>query len=133
MCGGPRLAPSNGFTFVEIVVVVATILVLAGLAFTFWMGAYGSKVLNTVAMTDVANAGKALEAVPDSTQYELTVTGPGAIPGIPGASVSKGTTLFLRRSLQGGDYDVYVRGTHVGGSTTYYFQNGTLYADSEIL
>ncbi|MBI3784337.1 MAG: type II secretion system protein [Deltaproteobacteria bacterium] len=123
----------RGFTFIEIVVVVAMILVLGAIAFTFFMGVYSTRVLNTVAMTDVANVAKAMEAISDSAQFEMTVTGPGPVPSVPGARVSKGTTLFLRRLLQGRDYDVYIRGTYQGGSVTYYFQNGTLYADSEAL
>jgi len=129
----PEGQSARGFTFVEIVFVVSIILVLAGMAIALWMGVYGKKVFNIVAMTDVVNTARAVEAIADGRQFELTVSGPGLIPGLPAARISKGTTLFVRRLLEGNNYTLYIRGVHSSGSIVYYFQDGTLYADSEPL
>jgi prepilin-type N-terminal cleavage/methylation domain-containing protein len=123
----------NGFSFVELVFVLSVIAILSGIALAFWLGVYRQRVFNTVALTDVANVARAVDGLPDPNVFSMTVTGPGPIPGVPGAQLSGGTTLFLRRSKEGESFSFYLRGSHSAGSVTYYFQDGTMFADSEPL
>lgn len=113
--------------------VMATLSVLAGLSVGLWMGTYAQKFFNAMTMSDVANTAKVMASIEDGSQFSMTVTGPGSVPGLPAIRVSGGITLFLRRTRQDNGYLTYVRGHHPRGSVVYYSENGTLYADDQRL
>ena len=83
------------------------------------------RLSNATALTDVTNAGAALQDLRANTNLEVTIVGPALLPGRMGARVSPGTTLFVKRSAEG---HTYVRGSHTNGSVVYYLVNGKVYA-----
>ena len=112
---------------------IELLLVLAVLAVLGELGVAASNVLrqrayDAVALSDVLNVGKALEALDDDTTFSETIEGPASIPWLPGPRVSKGTTLNVQRTRQGKGFNTYVRGSHHDGSAAYYLENGSLSA-----
>ncbi len=109
------------------------LMVLAVLSILGKLGVEASSVMrqrayDATALSDVLSAGKALEALNDTTTFSVTIEGPASTPGLPGPRVSKGTTLNVQRTRQESGFSTYVRGAHQNGSATYYFQNGSLSA-----
>jgi hypothetical protein len=91
---------------------------------SFWSyRATVQRAANAVARADVLEAARALQEMPEEVRFQLMVRGPAFLPDSRGTRVSEGTTLFLER----GDGESYVRGTHTGGTTTYYVRNGDLF------
>ncbi len=123
-----RLSAPHGFSLIELMVVAGIILVLAALAVPAYH-MFRQQSYDSTALSDVVNAGHALEGLDNSETFSVTVTGPGSIPGLPGPQVSSGTTLFLRRlQQQGTGYSSLVQGAHRSGTLTFYFQDGALSA-----
>jgi prepilin-type N-terminal cleavage/methylation domain-containing protein len=117
----------NGFSLIESAVVTAIITILT----TLGMQSYRTLqhlVFDRTALSDVVNAGKALEVLDGTSTFAFTITGPAPIPPLPGQSVSRGTVLYVQRSRVGAGYSWYVRGSHHSGTTTYYFNDSTLSA-----
>jgi prepilin-type N-terminal cleavage/methylation domain-containing protein len=117
----------HGFTLIELLVVAGIVLVLAALALPAYQ-VFRQQSYDGTALSDVVNAGRALEGLDSNDAFSVTVTGPGPIPGLPGPQVSNGTTLFLRRLQQGNNYSSLVQGSHRSGTLTFYFQDGALSA-----
>jgi hypothetical protein len=93
---------------------------LLGLAYR----AHRQRGANIVVMADVVTTGQALQRLEGATVVDLTMAGPGVVPGLPRASVSAGSTLVVRRWSTG---HVYVRGSQDHGDATYYYRDGTLF------
>jgi hypothetical protein len=105
------------------VVFAASCSILIG-TLTFWSyRATAQRAANAVAWADVVEAARALQGMSEQSSFQLMIRGPAFLPDARGTRVSEGTTLFLER--RGGE--TYVRGTHTGGTTTYYAYNGDLY------
>jgi hypothetical protein len=86
------------------------------------------RAFDEVVFNDVLSVLKALDKLEDGTVLDLTIRGPGTVPGLPGSFVSEGSTLHVRRSPKG---ETYVRGAHDHGSLAYRFHDGSLYAAEE--
>lgn len=86
------------------------------------------RAFDRIAFNDVLSVLKALDRLDDGTVLDLTMRGPGSIPGLPGASVSEGSTVQVRRWRSG---DEYVRARNDLGSLTYRFHDGSLYASED--
>jgi hypothetical protein len=86
------------------------------------------RAFDEVAFNDVLGVLKALDRIEDGVVLDLTIRGPGAVPGLPGATVSAGSTLQVRSFGRG---RTYVRGANDQGSLTYRFYGGSLYASEE--
>ncbi|MFI5365221.1 MAG: prepilin-type N-terminal cleavage/methylation domain-containing protein [Candidatus Binatia bacterium] len=125
--GSGRPPVPHGFTLIELMVVAGIVLVLAALALPAYH-VFRQQSYDSTALSDVVNAGHALEGLDGNDTFSVTVTGPGPIPGLPGPQVSNGTTLFLRRLQQGNGYSSLVQGSHRSGTLTFYFQDGALSA-----
>ncbi|MBI4518991.1 MAG: type II secretion system protein [Deltaproteobacteria bacterium] len=118
---------ARGYSLIELLVATAIVMILARLAVPVWT-LIRQRGFDRAALSDVVNAGKALEAVDGTLTFSRTVVGPAAIPNLPGPRVSKGATLLVQRTKVGAKYNWYVRGKHGKGTITYYFQNGALTA-----
>ena len=80
---------------------------------------------NETALNDLLGVMTALRELDGGGVLDFTARGPGPVPGLPGSRISAGTTLFVRRWKDG---ETYLRGTHDGGTLTYYFHDGSLHA-----
>lgn len=108
---------------------VALVLVAAALAGLLVLSRHvaAQRAFDTVAFGDVLSVLKALDEVDDGTFLDLTMRGPGPVPGLPGAFVSEGSTLHVHHRHD----ETYVRGAHDRGSLIYRFDNGSLYASPD--
>ena len=94
------------------------------------------RFFDATALSDVANAGKALAGMDGTAAFSLTVLGPGPVKSLPGPYVSKGTTLLVSRTVaRNGTVTYLARGSHAKGTgATYFFDNsGRVYAKGATL
>jgi Tfp pilus assembly protein PilE len=109
-------------------VIVAVIGVLIAIAIPCYVLAR-QRSCDATALSDVINAGKAMETLdPRTPAFAQTVLGPGELRSVPGASVSKGTTLFVRYGREDGQPSYIVRAVHRCGRATFFYANGRPYA-----
>jgi hypothetical protein len=109
---------------------LSCVLIAAALAGLLFLSRHVAqqRAFDAVAFNDVLSVLKALDELGDGAVLDLTIRGPGSVPGLRGASVSDGSTLYVRRGPGG---ETYVRGSHDRGSLTYRFHAGSLYASEE--
>jgi hypothetical protein len=119
--------PAPSHALIRALAIVLVTAALAGL-FVLSRHVWAQHAFDAVAFNDVLSVLKALDELDDGAVLDLTIRGPEVVPGLPGASVSEGSTLHVRYSRRGGRY---VRGSHDQGSLTYRFYNGSLYASEK--
>lgn len=114
----------RGFSLVELATTVAVLAILAALAIPAYRQVK-RRAFDSAALSDTVNVGKAIDAMDSTTTFSRTVRGPGRVPNVPGAYVSRGTTLVVQRTRsRTGVYSTYVRGTHSKGVATFYYRDG---------
>lgn len=119
--------PPPSHVLVRSVSVVLVAVALLGL-FVLSRQVERQQSFDAVAFKDILSVLKGLDRLADGTTIDLTIRGPGAVPGVAGALVSEGTTLHVHRWRSG---ETFVRGRNDHGSLTYRFLDGSLYASKK--
>jgi type II secretory pathway pseudopilin PulG len=106
-------------------VTMAAIAILSAMALPSY-GKIRQRFYDAAALADVVNAGRALAGMEGAAMFSETVLGPGIVKPLPGPYVSKGTTLFVTRSIgKDGTVTYLAQGSNANGTgATYYFDNG---------
>jgi type IV pilus assembly protein PilE len=126
-----RTTDQRGFTLVELLTALAIVAILSAMAVPSY-ATLRKRFYDATAMSDVVNAGKAVEGLDSNAAFTVTVAGPGEIKGLPGPRVSKGTTLTVTRSVASNGTATYtVTGSHSQGTgASYTFSGGKLFLKS---
>jgi len=118
-----RRLPAGGFSLVELLTAMAVLAILVALAIPAYRQVR-RRAFDSAALSDTVNIGKAIDGMDSTATFSRTVRGPARVPNVPGAYVSRGTTLVIQRTRVRGIYSTYVRGTHQKGAATFYYRDG---------